>query len=92
MQIIEKPLVRIVKMILYSSNKTMDDLTKELGLSKQTLTRRGARTKAIFTFSEIAKICKCCGYRIYIEKPDIKLDVTDWLEECTEAEGESNDE
>jgi len=75
----EKPLVMLVKVMLYSSGKSMQFVADELGIAKETLQRRGHRGKMIYTLSEISTIAKSCGYRIYIEKPDVRIDITDLL-------------
>lgn len=77
----EESIVRFVKLIAYSVGKTMEDVADIIGCSHDSISRRSNRTYK-FTFLEIIKICKQCGYRIYIEKPDIKIDITEFLEEA----------
>lgn len=35
---------------------------------------------------DVVKICKQCGYHIYIEKPDIKIDITDFFDKEVNAD------
>lgn len=77
----EESIVRLVKLIAYSVGKTMEDVADIIGCSHDSITRRTSR-RYKFTFLEIIKICKQCGYHIYIEKPDIKIDITEFLEEA----------
>lgn len=82
----EKPMMRLVKAILYTSNKTMSDLSNLLGLTKEVLQRRGEKKKGIFTVEELIKICKFCGYDIYIEKPDIRINISEYF--CLQEDNE----
>lgn len=77
----EKKLVRLVKIMLYSSGKDMKTMADELGVSEETLHRRGHRGRMIFSWGEIGAIAKSCGYKIYIEKPDVRIDITDLIDE-----------
>lgn len=86
----EKPIMRLFKVILYSSNKTMDDLSKVLGLGKEALQRRGQRTKDVFTVKELIKICEYCGYDVYIEKPDIRINLNEFFAESMEVDDDKN--
>lgn len=84
----EKPIMRLFKVILYSSNKTMDDLSNVLGLTKESLQRRGQRTKDVFTVAELVKICEHCGYNVYIEKPDIRINLNEFFAESMEVDND----
>ena len=85
----EKPIMRLFKVILYSSNKTMADLSNVLGLTKESLQRRGQRNQDVFTVKELIKICEYCGYDLYIEKPDIRINLNEFFAESEEVEDET---
>ena len=76
----EESIVRLVKLVAYSAGKTMEDVADIIGCNYDSLCRRNGR-RYKFRFPEIIKICKECGYHIYLEKPDVKIDITEFLDD-----------
>lgn len=86
----EKKLVRLVKIMLYSSGKDMKTMADELDISEETLHRRGHRGRMMFSWGEIGAIAQSCGYKIYIEKPGVRIDITDLMDDEVNADENSD--
>lgn len=70
---------------------TGNNCADELGISEETLHRRGHRGRMMFSWGEIGAIAQSCGYKIYIEKPDVRIDITDLMDEEENADGKTED-
>lgn len=85
MEIIEdEPIIKFIKLVAYSVGKNMHDVADIIGCDYKSISRKNHRKQ--IKDLDVVKICKQCGYHIYIEKPDIKIDITDFFDKEVNAD------
>lgn len=70
---------KLIRMMMLISGKTFYDVGEELEMCAAYVERIG-RDRSDYTIEQFIKVAKMCGFHVFIEKPEIKIDISEIYE------------